>query len=160
MRRPVATAASMMELGAALARSLPPDRSASAVLYLRGDLGAGKTTLARGFLRACGVTGAIRSPTYTLMEIYETPAVTVLHLDLYRVHDPEELESLGLRDWVRAGHVWLIEWPERGKGRLMGADLSATLTVQSAVHDVELTSHTDLGSAWLASAVEKVLPSP
>src|SRR5512144_1151837 len=109
--------------GARLARARPKE-NALATVHLSGDLGAGKTTLARGFLRAAGVTGPVRSPTYTLIEVYETPAVSVVHLDLYRLLDPSELEPLGLREWARPGYVWLIEWPERGEGRLPCPDLT------------------------------------
>jgi tRNA threonylcarbamoyladenosine biosynthesis protein TsaE len=131
-----------------------------AVLYLQGNLGAGKTTLARGFLRACGVAGPVRSPTYTLLEIYEVPTVTVLHLDLYRLQQPDELESLGLREWARPGHVWLIEWPERGLGRLPPPDVSLSLAVAAVGHEIEATGHSVLGQQWLAAAVEKPWPSP
>src|SRR5215475_14743118 len=96
------SAADTEDAGAQLARSRPGGNSLF-VIYLLGDLGAGKTTLARGFLRAAGVTSVVRSPTYTLMEAYELPGVSILHLDLYRLLDPAELEPLGLRDWARPG---------------------------------------------------------
>ena len=98
------------------------------MVYLTGDLGAGKTTLTRGFLRSLGIVGAVRSPTYTLVEIYETSMLTALHLDLYRLADPAELDNLGLREWAGAGHVWLVEWPERGANKLPAADLVVKLT--------------------------------
>src|SRR5262245_17529340 len=107
------TAEDTEAFGARLATTRPPG-NALAVVHLSGDLGAGKTTLARGFLRACGVTSSVRSPTYTLVEVYETPAISVVHLDLYRLIDPSELEPLGLREWALPGYVWLIEWPDRG----------------------------------------------
>jgi tRNA threonylcarbamoyladenosine biosynthesis protein TsaE len=119
------------------------------VVYLTGDLGAGKTTLTRGLLRSLGVTGAVRSPTYTLVEIYELGALTALHLDLYRLTDPDELGNLGLREWARGGHLWLIEWPERGAGRLPGADLVITLSAGDNGHDIEVTAKTDIGARWL-----------
>ena len=83
---------------------------------MRGELGTGKSTFARGVLRALGATGPIKSPSYTLLETYELPDVQALHLDLYRLNDPEELEHLGLADYHRPGHLWLIEWPERAQG--------------------------------------------
>jgi tRNA threonylcarbamoyladenosine biosynthesis protein TsaE len=92
-------------------------------VHLTGDLGAGKTTLVRGFLRRAGVDGAIRSPTYTLVEQYATGFGPVYHLDLYRLSDPEELEFLGLRDLCAANALYFVEWPERGLGFLPAADL-------------------------------------
>jgi tRNA threonylcarbamoyladenosine biosynthesis protein TsaE len=130
-----------------------------ATIHLSGDLGAGKTTLARGFLRACGVTGPVRSPTYTLVEVYETPAVSIVHLDLYRLLDPAELEPLGLRDWACPGYVWLIERPDRGQGRLPFPDLSVTLTGDINGHDINLAATSALGKTWL-SAVENTAGAP
>ncbi|WP_040851321.1 tRNA (adenosine(37)-N6)-threonylcarbamoyltransferase complex ATPase subunit type 1 TsaE [Thiorhodospira sibirica] len=111
-------------LGAALAMICPP----GALIYLHGDLGAGKTTLARAFLRAFGVSGPIKSPTYTLLEPYQTASQQLFHFDLYRLGDPEELEYLGLRECLDGHAITLIEWPERGHGILPPADLSLTLT--------------------------------
>ena len=74
------------------------------------------------------MTGPVKSPTYTLVEMYETPTVSIVHLDLYRLLDPEELEPLGLREFARPGYIWLIEWPDRGTGRLPFPDLSVTLS--------------------------------
>lgn len=104
-------AAATEAIGAALARVLA-DRAG--VVFLEGDLGAGKTTLARGFLRALGVTGTVRSPTYTLMEPYDLGARTVVHMDLYRLRDPEELWGLGLDSYSPDRDLWLVEWPEKG----------------------------------------------
>jgi tRNA threonylcarbamoyladenosine biosynthesis protein TsaE len=143
------TAEETESFGARLARARPDRHNALAVVYLTGELGAGKTTLTRGFLRAQGVTGAVRSPTYTLVEIYEAGALTTLHLDLYRLNDPAELDNLGLREWAREGHLWLIEWPERGTERLPGADLVLTLTAGEAGHDIEMVARTPLGLSWL-----------
>lgn len=102
--------------GAALARALA-DRP-GAVIYLEGELGAGKTTLARGLLRALGVSGTVRSPTYTLMEPYAVSGRSVLHMDLYRLSDPAELWELGLDSYPVEQTLWLVEWPERGGGLL------------------------------------------
>jgi tRNA threonylcarbamoyladenosine biosynthesis protein TsaE len=107
------------------------------VVTLSGELGAGKSTFARGALRSLGVQGTIKSPSYTLMEVYELPSVQVLHLDLYRLRDPNELENLGLADYHRPGHLWLIEWPERGAGRLPPADLGFVFSIGADGHRVE-----------------------
>jgi tRNA threonylcarbamoyladenosine biosynthesis protein TsaE len=121
LRDPAETGA----LGQAVARALAG--RAGAVVFLEGPLGAGKTTLARGLLRALGVSGTIRSPTYTLLEPYAAGGRSVVHLDLYRISDPAELESLGLRDYPRESCWWLVEWPERGAGRLPAPDLRLRL---------------------------------
>lgn len=99
----------------------------SGVVFLRGDLGAGKTTLARGLLRRAGVEGTLRSPTYTLMEPYVAGGQAFLHLDLYRLADPEEVENLGLRDYPTDSTLWLVEWPERGLPHLPAPDLCVDL---------------------------------
>jgi tRNA threonylcarbamoyladenosine biosynthesis protein TsaE len=138
-------------LGAKLAACRPVYRDGFAVVYLTGDLGAGKTTFARGFLHALGVTGPIHSPTYTLLETYETASATVVHLDLYRLRDMAELEPLGLRDLAVPGHVWLIEWPERGAGALPRADIQITFSVEAEAHAIVLFGLSDLGHTWLTS---------
>lgn len=88
------------------------------LVFLSGDLGAGKTTLVRALLRALGHEGAVRSPTYAIVEPYRIGEMEVFHLDLYRIADPEELDYLGLREWLRPGVLVLVEWPERGRGAL------------------------------------------
>lgn len=135
--------------GARLAAARPAGK-AQVVIYLNGDLGAGKTTFARGFLNGCGVTGPVKSPTYTLVEVYETPAVSIVHLDLYRLLDPEELEPLGLREFARPGYLWLIEWPDRGTGRLPSPDLSVTLSVAAGGHEINVIGTSALGETWLS----------
>ena len=129
---------------------LRPDAGELRVAYLTGELGAGKTTFARGFLAALGVADAVRSPTYTLLEIHELSGLTALHIDLYRLRDASELEPLGLREWARPKILWLIEWPERGGGRLPPADLTLTFTVGGEAHEIELRPDSDLGKTWLA----------
>jgi tRNA threonylcarbamoyladenosine biosynthesis protein TsaE len=136
--------------GARLARALPGHRPELLQIHLHGDLGAGKTTLARGFLQALGYSGVVRSPTYTLVESYALGAVTVVHTDLYRLQRPEELEALGLRDLAVADHVWLIEWPERAGSWLPAADIDITLVAHPAFHSIELHSSTAAGAQWLA----------
>lgn len=115
----LADESAMEAFGARLAGLLPP----GARLYLQGDLGAGKTTLVRGFLRGLGHAGKVKSPTYTLIEPYDVGDRRLYHLDLYRLADPEELEFLGIRDLFEPGVTSLIEWPERGAGLLPPADI-------------------------------------
>ena len=149
MRIKTQTAEETEALGQQLA-SVRPDPCALAILYLTGELGAGKTTFARGFLAALGLADAVRSPTYTLLEIHELSGLTALHIDLYRLRDASELEPLGLREWARPGILWLIEWPERGGGRLPPADLTLTFTVGGEAHEIEVRPGSDLGKTWLA----------
>lgn len=136
-----------------LARALASTQPESAVVYLHGDLGAGKSTLARAWLRALGVTGAIRSPTYTLVEPYvlsdpRWPAGgRALHLDLYRIADAAELEFLALDDADTA--LWLVEWPERGAQSLPPADLDVRLAVSGDGRSASLDADSQTGQAWL-----------
>lgn len=143
----LADAEATARLAQALARTAPRP----AVVLLHGDLGAGKSTLARAWLRALGVTGAIRSPTYTLVERY--PLATggeALHLDLYRIGDGAELEFLGLDDADAA--LWLVEWPERGGDALPPADLRITLAMEADGRRATLVPLGPAGRLWLARA--------
>lgn len=132
-------------LGRALAATLP----VLAVIYLEGDLGAGKTTLARALLRQLGVIGPVRSPTYTLIERYPTPQGEVAHIDLYRIADPEELSYLGLDDLAASVRLWLVEWPERGRGALPPADLRVQLALQEPGRSVKLIPGSERGRVWI-----------
>lgn len=137
----------------ALGRLLAQTQPATAIVYLHGDLGAGKSTLARAWLRALGVTGAIRSPTYTLVEHYALDdGARALHLDLYRIGDAGELEFLALDD-TGAG-LWLVEWPEHGARALPAADLRVELEVAGTGRGAVLRDASDVGSVWLARLSE------
>lgn len=134
--------------GARLAAALD---DAGAVVALTGPLGSGKTTLVRGCLRALGHDGKVRSPTYTLVEPYAPGGRRVLHLDLYRIADPGELESLGLREEADGDALWLIEWPERGRGHLPAPDVSLTLDHAGAGRYVHAEAHSAHGRELVAA---------
>jgi tRNA threonylcarbamoyladenosine biosynthesis protein TsaE len=128
-------------LGARVARAC----EGPALIFLEGDLGAGKTTLARGFLRGLGHRGAVKSPTYTLIEPYEIDGRKVYHLDLYRVADPGELEYLGLREMLSENATLLIEWAERGEGWLPPPDLRVLIRHCGQGREVQLDAFTPVG---------------
>lgn len=146
IERLLADADATVRLAQALARTAPTP----AVVLLHGDLGAGKSTLARAWLRALGVSGAIRSPTYTLVERYPlADGGEALHLDLYRIGAGAELEFLGLDDADAA--LWLVEWPERGEGALPPADLRIDLSISGDGRACRLASLSPAGGRWLAA---------
>lgn len=120
--------AATLALGARLAKVLKPGW----VVYLRGDLGAGKTTLVRGILRALGYVGRVKSPTYTLVESYELSRFILQHYDLYRMIDPREWLDAGFRDDCNAGTLCLVEWPEKARGLLPRPDLEIRLEMAGA----------------------------
>jgi tRNA threonylcarbamoyladenosine biosynthesis protein TsaE len=120
----------MRALGRALGAALRTAGSGALVIGIEGELGAGKTTLVGGILAALGVTGAIRSPTYTLIEPYEAAGLQLYHIDLYRLNSAREVEALGIRDLLDVRAVLLIEWPSRGAGALPTEDLSVAIEYQ------------------------------
>ena len=128
----VATADDMRALGRTLGDALRTASGGALVIGIEGELGAGKTTLVGGILASLGVTGAIRSPTYTLIEPYEAAGLQLYHIDLYRLTSPREVEALGIRDLLDARAVLLIEWPSRGAGALPTQDLSVSIEYQGA----------------------------
>lgn len=151
LTRDLPTEADTLAFGAALARSVPTHAARALRVALRGELGAGKTTLVRGFLREWGVRGAVRSPSYALLEWYEVDTRRALHLDLYRLLDPEEVQTLGLRDYDAPSTVWLIEWPERAAGTLSEPDLTIALEAGASSHRAVLSAGSPEGRAWMQS---------
>lgn len=136
-----------LALGAALAPHLEP----GAVLALRGELGAGKTTLVRGLLRALGFAGRVKSPTYALVELYDVSRLHLYHFDFYRFHDPREWMEAGFRDAFNGQNVCLIEWPERARGLLPPADLEIALAVVERGRRATLSAHSAAGERLLAA---------
>ena len=121
-------------LGSLLARVLRPGM----LVFLEGELGAGKTSLCRGIINGLGHEGAVKSPTYTLVEPYDATRIPVYHFDLYRLSEPVELEEMGFRDYVAGEHLCLLEWPQRGQGFLPPADLAITIQHEGQGRLVEL----------------------
>lgn len=145
MKQVLADEQAMAAFGAALAASV----TEGGVIFLRGDLGMGKTTLSRGVLRGCGHTGSVKSPTYTLVEPYDTPSGPVFHFDLYRLSDPEELEYLGIRDYFTEQALCLIEWPDKGAGVLPSPDLEIQIELSGTGRSLLLTPVTQKGQAMV-----------
>ena len=137
----------MMAFGARLAQV----SKGVGVIFLDGDLGAGKTTLSRGLIRGFGHEGAVKSPTFTLVEPYEIGTIKVFHFDLYRLVDPEELEFMGVRDYFDGDSLCLIEWPQRGAGFLPKPDLTITISPHGEGRSVILSPTGSRGERWCAT---------
>lgn len=144
-----------MALGAALARAIEP----GLVVYLRGELGAGKTTLVRGALRALGWQGPVKSPTYTLVEVYAVSRLDLHHFDFYRFRDPREWIDAGFRESFNGLTTSLIEWPEKAAGLLPPADLEIALALQGTGRSAALTSTSTKGERVLARIAESLRAS-
>ncbi len=136
--------AQSIELGRLMSKVCLPlarKNQSSILIYLVGDLGAGKTTFSKGFIEGCGYQDIVRSPTYTLVEPYDFEDFSVYHFDLYRLLDPEELEYMGIRDYFEKTSVCLIEWPEKAEGLLPPADVKMSFTYSQNSRDVVLESN-------------------
>lgn len=135
-----------LSLGAALSRALAP----GLVIYLDGDLGSGKTTLVRGVLRGLGYAGNVKSPTYTLVELYAISGLNLHHFDFYRFSQPEEYLDAGLDEYFLGGAVSLVEWPDKAGDFLAPADLRIALSVDGNGRQVDIAPSTDAGRACLS----------
>ncbi len=134
----------------ALGARLGPVLAQGALVFLNGNLGAGKTTLSRGLLRGLGHSGPVKSPTYTLVETYSPAGHTVHHFDLYRLVDAEELEYMGIRDYLASDVLCLVEWPERGAGVLPAPDLCLEISGSGDSRTVQLRANTERGEQLIA----------
>jgi tRNA threonylcarbamoyladenosine biosynthesis protein TsaE len=150
MRRKVliTSAPQMKNFGKLLAQEIYPY---PILIFLQGDLGAGKTTLAQGFLHALGYKGKIKSPTFALLEDYHFKKVSVVHCDLYRLIDSEELEYIGFREYFDGKKIVLLEWPEKGKEKLPHPDLICKISVVPEGRKVEIIAGSELGKKVILS---------
>lgn len=136
-------------------RDLALSITQATIIFLHGDLGAGKTTLTRGFVQALGHKGNVKSPTYTLVEPYEVAPWQIYHFDLYRLCDPEELEFMGIRDYFTENSLCLIEWPQRGFGLLPQADIELSLTYKETQRTVSLTANSSNGQSIINALITR-----
>ena len=137
----------MSDFGARIARVT----QGHGLIFLEGNLGMGKTTLSRGIIRGLGHVGAVKSPTFTLVEPYEIGDIRAFHFDLYRLVDPEELEFLGIRDYFEDDALCLIEWPDKGAGFLPKPDLTITIGPQDSGRSLKILAQGSRGEAWCAA---------
>lgn len=132
----------------AFAKALAPIFARGGLVFLEGTLGAGKTTLSRGLIQALGYVGAVKSPTYTLVEDYDLGGLKVCHFDLYRLGSPEELEFIGIRDYLDQQALCLVEWAEKGAGVLPSPDLVLKINDLGAGRELNFSAHTKKGQQW------------
>ncbi|MBI3481195.1 MAG: tRNA (adenosine(37)-N6)-threonylcarbamoyltransferase complex ATPase subunit type 1 TsaE [Nitrosomonadales bacterium] len=137
------------DASAALAQRLAARLKPGMVIYLHGDLGAGKTTLVRGVLNALGYNGRVKSPTYTLVEPYHAAGLDLRHFDLYRLHDEEEWEAAGFRDEFNGHNIFFIEWPEHAQGLIPQADITIDFAILAQGRNVEISGNTPTGRECL-----------
>jgi tRNA threonylcarbamoyladenosine biosynthesis protein TsaE len=133
----------------ALAQRIAACLKPGMVIYLHGDLGAGKTTLVRGVLNALGHAGRVKSPTYTLLEPYRAGGLDLRHFDLYRLHDDEEWEAAGFRDEFDGNNIFLIEWPEKAQGLIPQADVEIALVILEQGRNAVIHANTEMGRQCL-----------
>jgi len=152
----LADEAATLALGARLAPGIRPGMS----IHLRGELGAGKTTLARGLLRALGHAGKVKSPTYALVELYTVSSLHLYHFDFYRFDDPRAWQNSGFREHFNDASVCLVEWPEKAGGLLPPPDLRITLAPAAGGRDVTLEAFTDAGRQCLTSVAANASDAP
>jgi len=150
---PLATDALGGALAAALLDNVDAIGAAGFQLDLSGDLGAGKTTIVRALLRGMGVSGAVKSPTFALLEPYTVSSLDFYHFDFYRLKGAAEFDSAGFRDWFGPGRICAVEWPERAGARLAKADISVELTVAGEGRLAALHTSSELGERCLNHAV-------
>jgi len=149
----IPTTTAMEEFGHALACVCYP----RSILHLSGDLGVGKTTLVRGFLHALGYPGIVKSPTYTLIEPYQINERMLYHLDLYRLGDPEELEYLGIRDYLDDEAICLIEWPEKGGIVTPTPDVKIQIYHHTEARLLELEAHSQTGQVIIENLNNEIM---
>jgi tRNA threonylcarbamoyladenosine biosynthesis protein TsaE len=135
----------------ALGRALAPGAGPGRIVHLRGDLGAGKTTLVRGLLRALGHAGRVKSPTYTLVEPYELSSLHFYHFDFYRLREKAEWEQGGFREYFNAQSMCVVEWPERAGDLLATPDLEVFLSMDGDARRAQVEARSEAGAAWLSS---------
>jgi len=145
MKETISTASEMENLGIVMSHASTPGLK----IHLSGTLGAGKTTLVRGFMRGLGYTGKVKSPTFTLVEPYEFDSFSVFHFDLYRIESPLELEAIGYRDYHGPDSICLIEWPEKADAYLETPDLLLKIQIENDTRVVDISGPGDCGNALI-----------